>query len=853
MTPHDAAALRIVRDALDVDAEQRAALFDERCGDDIALRARVDALLRKADAVEDDIALHGTHDPQPADEIDRLIGAQLGPYAVIERIGRGGMGVVYRGERVLGDFPQQVALKLVRRGFDFDDVHARFLRERRLLARLSHPNIARLIDGGVAPDGRPWFALDFVSGVTITQWCDTRRLDIRERVTLLLQVCAAVQHAHTQLIVHLDLKPANVLVDDSGEARLLDFGIARLVGGDDAGSTLTLPGRHALTPEYAAPEQFDGDANVGIAADVYALGVILYELIAGVVPHRFARSDPFAGTTARNAPIEPLSSAIAQPSSHASTPSTQTLGDTTRNLRLQQRRATARAYRTAVRGDLSRIIAKALATEPERRYATVDAFASDLGAWLAGKPVQISGLGWGYRAGKFVRRHRSAVAVASVLALGMVATTAVAMRSAWIAQQQREAAMAEAARVSAVREYILLMFRNAAEQPPSGTLTARDVLARSADQIFERFRDRPDIGQATALSLSELYMQLGDVAGGAPLLERLIAWPGIDANPDVLARARYNLAQMEYARGNAGRARELLDVAQAYWATDAVRHRASLAESRTIQAQLERAEGHVDVSIATLEAAVAERRSAAGDNREGIGAALNALALALAAAGRFEDSAQRADEAYALFETMGASGNVIGLAALNNRASARMSLGQYDAAVADLRHAIALRRDLYGRSPELAGSQINLALALLRKAEQDGAVASEAQLDESLALIEDAYAIAREGGGDSSRITASARINLAEIYVMRGRIADADALAEDAVRIGQEQFGADSVFAGAGLRARARVRLAQGRRDEARADLDRAQAVFVAMGAGGESQLASLTRVRAQLDAAKAK
>ncbi|HVV95525.1 MAG TPA: protein kinase, partial [Rhodanobacteraceae bacterium] len=214
----DLAVLRILREALDAEPEDRDAFVAGRCKGDASLQARVIALLdRTRDADDETDARHA------ADAADPLTGARVGPFRIVERVGRGGMGVVYRATRE-GDFEHEVAIKLIRRGFDFDDIRARFLRERRILARL--------IDGGVAPDGRPWFALEFVRGAAITRWCDAKGLDVRARIALFIDVCAAVQHAHTQLVVHRDLKPGNVLVDDAGVPRLLDFGVAGLLADD---------------------------------------------------------------------------------------------------------------------------------------------------------------------------------------------------------------------------------------------------------------------------------------------------------------------------------------------------------------------------------------------------------------------------------------------------------------------------------------------------------------------------------------------------------------------------------------------------------------------------------------------
>ncbi|MBO9662060.1 serine/threonine-protein kinase [Dokdonella sp.] len=400
MDERELKALRILRDALDTAPGERDSFLSERCGPDTALRERVLALLRGIGECELDED-PAQAEPAPPADADALIGTKLGAFRVVERVGRGGMGVVYRGERDGADFRQDVALKLIRRGFDFDDIRARFLRERRILARLSHPNLARFIDGGVAPDGRPWFALEFVRGEAITRWCDAQALDLRARVRLFLDVCTAVQYAHAQLVVHRDLKPGNILVDADGHARLLDFGIARLLGDEDAGATLTTVGhRSVLTPEYAAPEQFGGEA-AGVATDVYALGVVLYELIAGVLPYVLDRHDLAAAErTIREQPPQPLAQAISRDGSEAA------------GRRLTARRTSLRAYRNEVRGDLSRILDKALAKEPERRYASVQSLADDLSRWLAGAPVRVSGNAFGYRLRKFVGRNRVAAGIA---------------------------------------------------------------------------------------------------------------------------------------------------------------------------------------------------------------------------------------------------------------------------------------------------------------------------------------------------------------------------------------------------------------------------------------------------------
>jgi len=342
-------------------------------------------------------------------------------------------------------------------------------------------------------------------------------------------------------------------------------------------------------------------------------------------------------------------------------------------------------------------------------------------------------------------------------------------------------------------------------------------------------------------------MQLGDANGGTALLERLLAWPGIENNPDVLAIARYNLAQLEYARGEKARARALLDKAQAWWNTEPVRHHGMLTESRTAQAQIERAEGRVEVAIATLEAAIVERRSAHPVNVREVASALNALTLALTEVGRYDEALQRAGEGYDVLAKAGLESDVAALALLSNRANALVTMGRPDTAIADFRRVAEARRELYGRSPELANVQANLAIALVAQAKPLDGDARHAILDEAIGLLEDSYAMAIEGSGENGRSAAFIRCNLAETYVLAGAYAKAEPLAQAAVRIGSEQFGATSPLAGLGLRARATLRAARGDHEGARSDVAAAKLIFAGMGKGGERYLQSLAAVLDQI------
>ncbi|MFT3791898.1 MAG: serine/threonine-protein kinase [Rudaea sp.] len=828
MSDPERLALDIFRDCLDLDTDEHAALIDRRCGGDERVRARVESLLRDYRTLDDD----GDAQARDREEfVDPLLGARLGTFRVIERVGRGGMGVVYRGERQGADFAQTVALKLIRRGFDFDDVQARFLRERRILARLHHPNLAHFVDGGVAPDGRPWFALEFVRGAAITDWCDAHRLDVRARVRLFLDACAAVQYAHAQLVVHRDLKPGNVLVDESGAVRLLDFGVAGLLrGSDDGAASSTIGLRLAMTPEYAAPEQFAGE-EAGVAADVYSLGVILYQLVGGVLPYALDRGDlADAARVVRDALPQPLTQAIARDGGAAA--------------RLAARGTSARSYAYEVRGDLARILDKALAKEPQRRYASVEAFADDLSRWLAGAPVRATGNRFGYRAGKFVRRNRAAVAVAALSALALLATAAVALNKARQARIQRDVALTELGRANAVREYVALMFRNAGEQRDAAKLTANDLLKQSADTIFSQFADRPETGQTTALMLGELHMLMNDPDSAAPLFERLLQWPGIERNAPVLASARHDLAQAEYFRGHRQRARELLDQAQACWNGDRERYADKLGDSRVLQAALERSEGKTDAAIATLDRGLAELRPLRAQDDRDVAVMLSAQSIALLQAGRNAEAYARADESYRMAQRLGLERTRSSLAALNNRAQAAKALGRDDEAVADLRRAVELNRELYGPSLTLTGSLINLGNAI-----------ATTQPEEALRLEEEALQMAQTQEGGAGRLTTMARLSLAKAYVAAGRAVDAEPLLDAMMQIVAKGSadGDKNVFAGNVYRARAALRALQHRWADAEADLDAAQSAYAAAGKAGETSLALVDKQRQELAAAKSR
>jgi len=438
-------------------------------------------------------------------------GTVIGPYIVEEEIGRGGMGAVWRARRSDGVIKRPLALKLPLVGPHGPELIEQFTRERDILGELSHPNIARLDDAGVTDSGQPFLALEHVPGMPLTDYCDERGLDIRARLRLYMQVLRAVQHAHSHLVIHRDLKPSNVIVTPQGQAMLLDFGIAKLIPDDDHGRTQI--GGGALTPEYASPEQMAGEP-VSTASDIYSLGVLLFELLTGERPYRPGRMTRGAMEEAvlRSEPKRP--SAAVQ-----STAAAMARGTSVQNL-----------SRT-LRGDLDTIILKALKKSPAERYATAEALLRDIDHYLRGQPVTARADGSWYRFRKLVGRHKLPVAAATGAALALVATAAVALVEAHIANAERDRALALSGRNAAVTEFVNMLVTESggADKP----VTISDMLARSESLVAAEYAQNPDYRAAILGVLGNYYHTIGQDEHGESLLRDALVAVRTSSDPDL--------------------------------------------------------------------------------------------------------------------------------------------------------------------------------------------------------------------------------------------------------------------------------------------------------------------------------
>ncbi|MEO8672979.1 MAG: serine/threonine-protein kinase [Tahibacter sp.] len=508
---------------------------------DAALRAEVLALL-EADRVE---MLHTAVENQApqmlADlaDADRdaqhqgLAGQRVGAFRLLREIGRGGMGTVWLAERIEGGFVQNVAVKLIRPGWDAEEVLTRFRAERQILAGLTHPNIARLIDGGVTGDGRPWLALEYVDGVDLRQYCDRGHRDLVQRMSLFLTVCDAVSHAHARLVVHRDLKPSNLLVTDAGEVKLLDFGIAKLIDANAAPISAT----RVFTPEYAAPEQVRGE-TVTTAVDVYALGLLLYELLTGRRPYKVNNSTPAAYERAilDQEPTRP-SLAVTRDGDAADAQAI-----------AAQRDLTPQRLRRELRGDLDAIVLKALRKDPAQRYASVADLAADVINHLRQRPVSARRGNWRYHAGRFLRRH----AVASAFALMAFAALAIGLVIALVqtneARRQRDIAVAEVAKSDAALDFMGRLFQSADPEAARGAdLSARDLLSQGVDRMRDALKDQPG-ARATLLSaIGQAHRGLGMYSESLPLLEEASRLAGDSG--DLRTHERAELQRAEALHG----------------------------------------------------------------------------------------------------------------------------------------------------------------------------------------------------------------------------------------------------------------------------------------------------------------
>lgn len=500
-----------------------------------------------------------------------LAGRRIGSYRLLRLLGQGGMGLVYEAERADGAFEQRVALKLLTTALAGTEARRGFLAERQILAGLEHPSIAHIVDGGVTEDGTPWFAMEYLAGLAVDAYCDHRRLGIRERLELFLQVCDAVEHAHRRLVVHRDLKPSNVLVTEEGKVKLLDFGIAKLLDADgaDRRAPPTRTAVRMLTPEYASPEQVRGEP-VTTASDVYQLGLLLYELLTGHRPYSLQHhgAAELERVICEQAPTRP-SEAILRQLPAPPTTDRQITGESAAKTGVEAisraRGMSPTRLQRRLRGDLDKIVIKALSKEPERRYGSADRLAQDIRRHLEGLPVTARADTWIYRGRKFLERHAlGASATAAALLLVLLLIAGMTMFHTARIRSERDRAQAEAAKAEQVSRFLTRLFEGADPSQARGAeLTARELLDRGAARVDRELTGQPEVRAEMLQVLGRTYSELGHYGPAERLLTRALELrrSRLGARHPDAAGTASDLGRLLQRRGAEERARELLEAA----------------------------------------------------------------------------------------------------------------------------------------------------------------------------------------------------------------------------------------------------------------------------------------------------
>jgi serine/threonine-protein kinase len=704
---------------------------------------------------------------------------RIGAWTVRHRIADGGMGAVFLAERSDDEYQQTVALKIMTAQLLAKDAVTRFRAERQILASLSHPNIAKLIDGGSTDENLPYLVLEYVDGLPIDQYCDEHQLGIPERLRLFMKVCAAVDFAHRNLIVHRDLKPNNILVDTNGEPKLLDFGIAKLLESSSVQQTMavTREGMRAMTPEYASPEQVRGEP-ISVATDVYALGVLLYKLMTGQSPYGVSTAVP------REYEAAILDHEPRRPSTVVTSPDTDPAVGASRA-------TSAQRLQRHLAGDLDNIVLHALQKEPERRYATANMFASDIGRYLAHQPVLARGDDWPYKLQKFVVRN------ARGLALALMVVASIAMLTVYYTMRladERDRANLAAAKSNEVATFLTGLFESASPHAAKGeAITAVELLEQGRERI-EELEAQPQLKAELMRIMASSMTAIGDLERSIPMLERALELKEAEVprNEISISQTTHNLSEAHRQLGN-------FDKAEHY-------------------------------ARRTLETATA----AFGADNSDVAYVMARLGVILFDAHKTDEALDLEQRALAIMVANGDGESPGALDTRGNIANALSRLGRYGEAEQLLRETITLSEQVVGElHPNTIIRRTNLSLVLLRRGE----------LDEVVAMLEKNIPRGIQVWGADYSHVAFMHKTKAEALKRLGRMQESLEAFRTAQEITRSRSGEDNITYVRNLRGTASVLADMARYDEAGSMLDEALARAVAIG-GEQSADAHKLRLR---------
>jgi tetratricopeptide (TPR) repeat protein len=722
---------KIFNAALKRSPDDRGAFLDSACGDDGELLSEVESLLAAASEMGENFLeepiLSLDDAPEELDE-DSFVG----PYRILREIGKGGMGKVYLATRDDEVFQQEVAVKILKRGLDTEEIVGRFHHERQLLARLDHPHIVRILDGGTTDDGLPYFVMDYVEGDRVDRYCEDRKLSVKARLELFREVCSAVGFAHQNLVVHRDLKPQNILVDGRGESKLLDFGIAKLLDPDQ--EPLTQVGTQPMTTGYAAPEQIE-NGPITTATDVYSLGRLLCELLTG--------THPYGALLPEESLCQRILEREADPPSRI-------------------------AGCSHLAGDLDSIVLKALEKDPRCRYSSAEQFSEDVGHYLEGLPVRARQGTAPYRLGKFVRRHRLGVAVVAAVLVGILGF-GVSMKVL------RDQAVLERGRAKAVTQYLVKVFQNSDPDVSEGAeITARQLLDDSVKTIDEELEGEPETQATLKDAMGQAYLGLALYDQAVPLLEESLKLrrESPHTRPEELAASLFNLAIALRAKDRDDEAirlaREALEILGRGGGDDP-----DLARGLNNHALFLKGRGDVSFAEELYRASLAMKIRLLGDGHEDVARGKHNLAAVLRAQGKYDEAEKLYRESLTLKGELYGKASPEAAMTLNSLALLLKDRDDLEAAERMLREVLEIRRRVYGSEHDRVGKTlINLGSVLRLRESYDEA---ETRYDEAMQIFS-------PSGKESSNVANVLR-HQALLRLAQGRAEEAEDAARRALEV----------------------------------------------------------------------
>lgn len=756
---------RLFQAALMHPPAERAAFLDAACADDEDLRQELESLLR---ADEDEstsfLSTEGLLDiaDWEGDE-QSLEGRQIGPYTVLQSLGHGGMGDVYLVRRD-EPFKQFLALKIIRRGMDTREVLQRFSMERQILASLNHPNIARLIDGGMTDTGLPYLVMEYIKGVPITAYCDAQRLGIRERLRLFQTVCRAVHYAHQNLVIHRDLKPSNILVTNNGRVKLLDFGIAKLL--NPQFSAVTMPVTRTefrmLTPEYASPEQIRGE-SLSTASDLYSLGVVLYELLTGHRLHQFSKRSmaEVLKIVGEEDPERPSSRVVKSESIPKTDGSEYIISP---DVVSAARGMPIERIQRQLRGDLDNIVLMTLRKEEHRRYASAEQLAEDLERFLSGQPVVARPITWRYRVQKFAARNKTLMVAATLVMVTLITGLAASLWMGQLARQERQIALEALEESEAVSGFLIDLFE--ASDPwrrPEDAPWAEALLTRGVEQA-RALTGQPELQARMLITIADVYEKLGDLAKAESLLEQVLILRQTALgphHPDV-AESMLGLGVLRGRRGLPDQAADLYS--QAYDLQVRILGEEHPAIANTLMHMSRLPQTDFDVSLEYSQKALALRRKAFGEEHIEVARAMVHLSGTLRLHGDLEGSESYLRQALALQQKL-------------------LGARHPDVVVSMFRLADLLRRDRHAEAERLYREGLDIVerqSGLDNPARMHGLsnlaalLDSEGRFDEAEVLYQESLTLRRRVFGEGQKEVAEALVHFGLHMKRQGRLEEAE-------------------------------------------------------------------------------